>query len=197
MNWLCHALLVRPEPPVQCGAILADVLRGPDRVGLPAAMLDGMAHHAAVDRFTDAHPAFLRSTARVPSPYRRYAGVLVDVFYGRLLAAHWPEAEHGPLAAWLTRLHAGAERVAESMAEWPRGFLRRLVTDGWVADYAQADGHARVLGRLGRRLEHRFNRAVPLGEAAGLLEQQYDAFLADFSEFHPALVAALDESRTR
>lgn len=121
MNWLCHALLVRPDPLAQAGAVLADDLKGAARIGLPDAVHHGIRHHEAVDRFTDAHPAILRSKARVPAPHRRYAGVLVDVFYGRLLAEAWPAARHGPPDAWLARLHHGLASIAPTLEPWPQG----------------------------------------------------------------------------
>lgn len=193
MNWLCHVALLQPSPLREAGAILADDLKGPARIGLPAACLDGMAHHEAVDRFTDAHAAVLRSKARVPAPFRRYAGILVDVFYGRLLAASWaPER----CRAYLDGLHARLIEAAVQLPPWPDGFLTRLVRDEWIADYARPDGHHRVLGRLDRRLEQRFGRPVRLGEGARLLDELPDDFAADFAEFHPALVAALgDDAR--
>lgn len=190
MNWLAHAFLVRPEPLVRAGSILADDCKGAARVGLPASMLEGMQHHEAVDRFTDAHPAVLRSKARVPAPYRRYAGILVDVFYGRLLAEAWPHAGL-PLSGFLEHLHAQLLHAAAAVEARPQLFLRRLVSDGWIADYARADGHHRVLGRLDRRLEARFGRSVGLAEGAALLDQEPDGFRRDFAEFHPELARAL------
>jgi acyl carrier protein phosphodiesterase len=121
VNWLCHALLVRPDPLAQAGAVLADDLKGAARIGLPDAVHHGIRHHEAVDRFTDAHPAILRSKARVPAPHRRYAGVLVDVFYGRLLAEAWPAARHGPPDARLARLHHGLASIAPTLEPWPQG----------------------------------------------------------------------------
>lgn len=194
MNWLCHVALLRPVPLREAGAILADDLKGAARQGLPPACLDGMAHHSAVDRFTDAHPAVLRSKARVPAPYRRYAGILVDVFYGRLLAAAWPG---GALGAYLDGLHLRLTEAAVQLPPWPDGFLTRLVRDGWIADYARADGHHRVLGRLQRRLEGRFDRPVRLAEAARLLDEAPEAFAGDFAEFQPDLEAALGEGPAR
>jgi len=52
-----------------------------------------------------------------------------------------------------------------------------------------------VLGRLGRRLEARFQRSVPLLDAGVLLTREHAGFAADFAEFQPALHAALGERR--
>jgi acyl carrier protein phosphodiesterase len=190
MNWLCHVALLQPAPLREAGAILADDLKGQARAGLPSACLEGMTHHEAVDRFTDAHPAVLRSKARVPPPFRRYAGILVDVFYGRLLAASWG-AER--CAGYLEGLHTRLIEAAVQLPPWPDGFLTRLVRDEWIADYARPDGHHRVLGRLDRRLAQRFGRRVRLGEGARLLDETPSDFTADFAAFHPALVTALGE----
>ena len=196
MNWLHHAMLVRRDPLRRAGAVLADVMAHVDRDTLPDAVLGGIAHHHAVDRFTDAHPAVRRSVARVPAPYRRYAGVLVDVFYGRLLAETWAEHAPEPLEDWLQQFHDDMAIAATALAPWPEGFLRRLIRDGWVADYAAHDGHLRVLERLGRRLQARFDRPVPLLDAGALLAEQHAAFVDDFAAFQPDLQAALGEDRS-
>jgi len=195
MNWLHHAMLVRREPLRRAGTLLADVRKQVEMAALPDAVCEGITHHHAVDRFTDAHPAVQRSVARIPAPYRRFAGVLVDVFYGRLLAETWAEHASGSLAGWLEEFHADMTDASVTLPPWPQGFLRRVVRDGWVADYAEPEGHLRVLGRLGRRLEARFQRPVPLLDAGALLARAHAGFAADFAEFQPALHAALGERR--
>ena len=49
----------------------------------------GIVLHRKVDSFSDQHPIVLQSRARVRQPYRRYTGVLIDMFFDHFLAVHW------------------------------------------------------------------------------------------------------------
>src|SRR5690606_41992882 len=51
----------------------------------------GIRLHQQVDRFTDSHDRFAISRRRFPAPYRRYAGVAVDMFYDHVLAQRWED----------------------------------------------------------------------------------------------------------
>jgi acyl carrier protein phosphodiesterase len=56
---------------------------------LPLAIRQSIWLHRKIDAFTDAHPVFRASKGRLRPPWRRYAGILVDVFYDHFLARDW------------------------------------------------------------------------------------------------------------
>ncbi|HEX7953720.1 MAG TPA: hypothetical protein VF523_11700, partial [Burkholderiales bacterium] len=45
--------------------------------------------HRKIDSYTDAHPLVLASKARISPARRRYAGIMVDMFYDHFLAKYW------------------------------------------------------------------------------------------------------------
>jgi hypothetical protein len=89
MNWLAHLFLSDPEPACRIGNLLPDFLSANVLAGLPAAFQRGIAQHRRIDAYTDAHPVFRRSVQRFAPPFRRYGGVLVDIFYDHFLARDW------------------------------------------------------------------------------------------------------------
>lgn len=182
MNHLAHLWLAPPDPQVRAGALLGDFARGLDLQTLPARAREGLLHHRAIDRFTDAHPAFAQSRARVQAPLRRFSAVLVDVFYDHFLAAGWRELGDGrPLAAFTAEVYAQL-RAQEPLLPQPlRAALPRMIGSDWLAKCRTDAGVGAVLSRIAARLR----RPVPLADAVADLQQQRAALAADFAAFWP------------
>src|SRR5262245_27969290 len=97
MNWLAHLLLSEPTSAFRIGSLLPDFVRPPLLAGLPIDFQRGIECHRRIDAFTDAHPIVRRSVGRFVPPYRRFAGILVDVFYDHFLARDWTAHASIPL----------------------------------------------------------------------------------------------------
>jgi len=97
MNFLAHALLAGDAPALIVGGVVGDWIKGTLPGKLPPDLSNGVALHRAIDVYAETHPAFCRSRTRVSPQRRRYAGILVDVFYDHLLAKNWNQLHHQPL----------------------------------------------------------------------------------------------------
>lgn len=186
MNWLAHLRLAPNEPEVRIGALCGDFATAEEFSALPPRVQWGVAHHRAIDRYTDTHPVVARSKARIASARRRFAGVLVDVFYDHFLARHWHLHGDGSALRDFTAAHY---RLLDTEAAWLPAALRLAVPHmrqhDWLASYATIEGIDDVLRRMDRRLR----RPGPLADAAGELRGSYEALGADFAEFFPAVCA--------
>jgi len=69
------------------GSLMAISSRSAGRP-LSAVVERALAQHRAVDTFTDAHRSCARAR-RVAPPHRRFAGIVVDMYYDHYLARHW------------------------------------------------------------------------------------------------------------
>ena len=185
MNYLAHLHLAGEEPLAQVGALMGDFVKGPlaGRFSEPLRAAIGLHRH--IDSYTDAHPAFRRSRARLPAGYRRFGGVIVDVFYDHLLARDWER--HHPIAL---------ERYAQTVYSTLRGHMhlmpatmqtrvQGLIRNDLLVAYRRLDTIETALTRIGGRLK----RPVDLGQATASLRQQMDAFQLDFDRFYPDLRA--------
>src|SRR5262245_35575717 len=109
MNWLAHLLLSDRSPEARVGNVPADILPIGALRSLPATFQSGVARHRAIDAFTDQHPSYRQSVARLQPPFRRYGGVIIDVFYDHLLTASWPRHSNVPLAEFVAQFHDDVE----------------------------------------------------------------------------------------
>ena len=107
MNHLAHALLAGDDEALQLGGMLGDFVHGqPDPAVLPSRVIAGIRLHRAIDVYTDAHPEVLTAKALLPSPYRRYAGILLDMWFDRCLARDFPRWSVRPLPEYSVALRA-------------------------------------------------------------------------------------------
>lgn len=187
MNWLAHLRLAPARPALlRLGNLAGDFVRGVDLGALDPELRRGIAMHRAVDAFVDAHPAVRRARARLQPPFRRFGGVLVDVWFDHFLARDW--ASHGgggDLAEFLDEVHADLRACHDLLPEPLQRVSPRFQRDGWLHGYVAVDGVARVLGLMAQRL----GRPSPLADGAEPLRADYDALAADFAALWPELVA--------
>lgn len=190
MNWLAHVFLSPPaEVDFQLGNLLADLVRGDERSGMGARFLRGTQCHKAIDRYTDAHPVVRRSRARIGSEYRRFSGVLVDIFYDYVLASRWSVYAEVPLDRFTADFYAAVQRRRMPLPEQAQLTLGHILRDDLLGSYRHIDGVEQALARLGGYLSRRWRREFALERGAAILREQERAFAADFTEFFPQLQA--------
>lgn len=109
MNWLAHFLLAAPSPAFRVGSVLPDFSPAAVLATLPPAFQPGIAQHQQVDLFTDAHPVVRSGMRRFPPPFRRFGGILTDVFYDHFLTRNWADHTPVPLPAFAAQVYAAIE----------------------------------------------------------------------------------------
>jgi acyl carrier protein phosphodiesterase len=189
MNWLAHVFLSEPSVEFQLGNLLADVVRGAQREALSADFVRGAGCHKAIDAFTDAHPVVKRSRARISSEYRRFSGVLVDVFYDYYLARDWRRYSSIALDAYTAAFYSGAEPHLTTLPPDARTLLERIMRHDLLGSYVQVDGVERALRRISSYLNSRWGKQFTLDRAVRDLLAHEAEFAADFHEFFPLLQA--------
>ena len=187
MNWLAHALLSEPDVEARLGNILADIVKGKDRLGLSPAFLRGIRLHQRIDAFTDTHAVVERSRARIDQKYRRVAGILVDIFYDHFLVLAWPQHSTAPLEPFIAELNREIAGYVANLPGHLHPVLDRMVADNWLGSYGTLDGIERTLRRLSRRLESRVGTTFGLESAASELVANLEGFRHDFTLFFPDL----------
>jgi acyl carrier protein phosphodiesterase len=184
MNWLAHLALAGPGHADRVGSILPDLAPAVALAALPAHFRPGIERHRLVDALTDAHPVFRRSKRRIAPPYRRFAGILVDVFYDHVLALDWDSHCPVPLPAFASDVYRSFARHRHEVPAGAGERLDRMRDGNLFCAYRDIDGIAEVLDRMSGR----FRKPVSLRAAAGILTRHLGDFRADFGEFFPDLV---------
>jgi acyl carrier protein phosphodiesterase len=188
MNFLAHLYLTDVEPAMMVGGLLPDLVRGPVPRDLSPAVAAGVANHRRVDAFTDTHPCFHRSRARLRQTQGIFAGILVDVFYDHFLSVGWDRLHPEPRERFIDRAHCALRDHAALTPPPMRPIVRRLIDQRWLTSYASFEGLRLTLARMSTRFAERFERDIDLTRALPDLQTHYDDLAHDFARFFPALV---------
>ncbi|MEO6062100.1 MAG: ACP phosphodiesterase [Thermoflexales bacterium] len=183
MNWLAHLHLSEDDVEVRLGNVIADFIKGEKRQALNLRIRRGVSCHMFIDSFTDAHPVFLRSRQRISPANRKFAGILVDVFYDHFLSMRWSDFSVQPKRAFIDGIYADFDRYTEMQLPDARRFVLRMAEDDWLGEYETLAGIERTLARISGRLK-RPGLLVPM---AAELADNYSGLGEDFAAFYPDL----------
>lgn len=187
MNFLAHALLAGDDENLIVGAFLGDF-----HYGAPSGRFaEGIRLHRAIDRYTDAHPIFKQSKALFQPPFRRYAGILVDIYYDHALARDWHAFSDVPLATFSQHIYRILQANAIDLPDKLNAFTTHLVQHDLLTGYADPARIDRVLAGVSNRLK----RANPLAEASAQRELHDDQLKRDFAAFFPDLTGHAEAFR--
>jgi len=171
------------------GNLLPDMVPGPLNPKLHPDVLAGAYQHRQVDAFTDTHPVFARSRARLRDRHGRYSAILTDVFYDHILSRHWARYHQDPLPGFIKQAHAAMESHVHLMPDPMPTITERMIQQNWLGAYLTLDGMSRVLSMMSKRFSERLGRSVELTDAVDSLQDQREAFAEDFDEFFPLLIS--------
>ena len=191
MNLLAHALLAGEDDDVRFGSAIGDFVRGTIDPALPRGVREGIALHRAVDAYTDAHPAVVAARALFVPPFRRYAGILLDVWFDHLLARDWERLVGGSLATYSQALQALLRQRAGALPPRMHGFAAYLLRNDLPAGYRERAMIAQVFLGLSQRLA----RANPIAVALPAIGEREAAIAAHFEAFYPDLRAYAERAR--
>ena len=173
------------------GGLVADFLRGAIDPALPPRVQDGVRLHRAIDRTTDSHPEVLAACALFEPPLRRYAGVVLDLWFDHLLARDWHRYGIGSLEDFSREVQ---RLLAERQALMPprmHGFLRYMQANDLPRAYVDRD----MMKRVFVDLSHRIARANPLADALAHIASREAAIQRHFDAFMPELIAWAAQAR--
>lgn len=184
MNHLAHALLAGDDEWLQLGGMLGDFVHGqPDPQLYPPRVIVGIRLHRAIDVYTDAHAEVLTAKALLPPPYRRYAGILLDMWFDHCLARDFSRWSTQPLATYSDALRALLHRHDALLPPALRRFRDYMDAHGLPASYADRAMLGRALTGIGQRL----SRANPLDSALPVLMEREVELQERFEAFFPQL----------
>ncbi len=185
MNYLAHLYLSSDSDDAIVGGMLGDFVKGPLAGRFRSEVERAISLHRGIDTYTDAHPLAKASRDRITPRRRRFAGIIVDVFYDHLLARHWMDYSVVPLEQFAQNVYETLTSRYESLPTELRRVVPRMVSENWLVNYRDRDAIERTLNRISTRIR----RQNTLFGAAGELESIGDQLDRDFRGFFPELIA--------
>lgn len=193
MNWLAHLLLAESDPELRLGNLLGDLIKGEERETLNANLRRGLKCHQAIDIFTDSHHIVRCSKQRLNGEYRRFAGILIDVFYDHILAKNWHDYCQIPLTEFTSTVYKSWDNYLIDLPLYPQQVILRMIAEDWLGSYIYLQGVEQTLRRISWKLNRRNQkRQFDLTPAIALLQDNYSQLQQDFQLFFPQLQSHID-----
>ena len=187
MNYLAHAWLARHSDDAILGALLGDFVFG--QSGLedwPAPVRSEIVRHRRIDRYTDDHPAVVAMRARFGG-LRRYAGIVLDVYFDHCLAQGWDRWNDAPLGAFTARIYRILEARRTELPGRLAALAPRMAAHDWLGSYARRESVDAAVRGISTRLSRNGDRLLA---CLDVLRADEDAAQATFETFFPELVRA-------
>ena len=181
MNFLAHLYLSRHNEELMLGNFIADSVKSSNFDHYPEGIKKGIIMHRAIDSFTDNHEVFLQSVHRIQPRYRKYSGVIMDIFYDHFLAKNWNEYSIESLADFTKRVHKIMILNRDMMPERTQHFLKYMLLNDIPMPYAEVEGIKKVLYGMSRRAKFESG----MENAATELVEYYPEFESEFNDFMP------------
>ena len=193
MNFLAHIYLARYSDDAMLGALLGDFIGTAELDRYNAVMRREILLHWKVDSYTDHHPSVLAARTLFPQGRRRFAGILLDVYFDHLLARDWPRYSDVPLdqftahfyrvmLAQLPHLTADLQRVAP-----------RIAAHDWLGSYHLRDNVDLATRRIATRLSRHGDKLV---ECLPILRANEASVAEHFEVFFPQLIDYVEATRS-
>ncbi len=161
MNYLAHILLSGDNLDRQVGGLLGDFVKGPLQGKYPEHVEEGIALHRRLDVYTDAQPEVQNLVRTFAPPWRRYAGIVLDIAFDHILATHWQAYHSLSLEQFCQRFYQHLNTFQAWLPPRAQHFNQRAAEIRWLQSYADKALIPIMLNRVGERLR----RPLPLGEA--------------------------------
>ena len=183
MNFLAHLYLARHSDDAMLGALLGDFVgtAGLDRYN--AEVQREIRLHRRIDSYTDRHPAVLAARSHFPEGRRRYAGILLDVYFDHLIARDWPRYHPVDLDSF-NRHFYGVLMAQPELPERLQKILPSFVQHDWLGSYRDRDTIDHAVSRIATRLSRNGDKLV---QCLPVLREHEDDVNRRFEDFFPAL----------
>ncbi|EJM14723.1 hypothetical protein PMI22_04500 [Pseudomonas sp. GM21] len=182
MNYLAHLHLGGPRPGQLLGSLYGDFVKGRLQGQYDPEIEAAIQLHRSIDVFTDRHPLVDVSLSRFSSTRRRYAGIVLDVFFDHCLARNWTLYADRPLELFTSDVY----RVLTAEPQLPERLAKiapHMVANDWLGSYREFEVLEQVLRGISRRL----TRPEELAGAMQELRVLYEPLSEDFRLFYPQL----------
>lgn len=191
MNYLAHLLLADYSDDALLGAMLGDFVAGAALGDWPDAVQREIRIHRWIDGYTDRHPEVLGLKANFPQGQRRYAGILLDVYFDHLLARDWPLHADQALDAFSQRVYAALRTHQATLPPRLAAMAPLMAAGDWLSSYRHREAVDRAVGGIARRLA----RGDLLLACLPTLRAHEGAAQAAFARFFPELRAFVTSRR--
>ena len=186
MNFLAHIYLSGDSDEILIGNFIGDFVKGNDYLNYPDNVSKGILLHREIDAFTDKHPATRFCKTFINPKYRKFSGIVIDIFYDYFLATNWEKYASVPLKEFAIQKYQILGKYYDLFPREVQDFFPYFLKSNWLYAYSTVRGLKVVLRRMAFRTSlpdfsaYAINR---LKENYEVLEDNFKVFFGDIIKF--------------
>ena len=183
MNFLSHLYLAGDSEGLIIGNYIADSVKGNALLDYTSEIQKGIILHRKIDTFTDSHPIVEQSKQRLREKYKKYASVIVDIYYDHYLAINWNTYSDVSLRKFTQNMY---KVILNNQAVLPTKsvhFTKYMLQHDILFAYSKLEGIEKVLSGMASRTSFQSN----MEHAFHDLKEHYKLFDNEFNLFFPEL----------
>ena len=191
MNFLAHMFLTYGDKKLTVGNYVADFIRNRDLVLFPKKVVKGIMLHRHIDHFTDTHEEVLRSTRKLRIRHKKYAPVVIDVFYDYILSKNWETYANVSIREFADEIYKTLNEYSYLFPIHLQDITERMIADDFLLQYGQKAGIKKTFQRIGKRAKFKSNFATAFDD----LENNFDEIQDGFNLFFPNLISEVEKMK--
>lgn len=189
MNFLAHLYLSGKQPETICGNFIGDGVKGNISERYDPDVQKGIALHRFIDHYTDNHPITHEARKIIRPVFRKYAGVVLDVYFDHYLGINWNNYHPENLESFVNRMEKLLESFESEMPQKSRRFFAYMRSSRCLINYRDMDSLSMVFHGMASRTPFQSN----MEHAIPVLRSNYDELEEAFQAFFPELITASEK----
>lgn len=189
MNFLAHLFLSGGVEDLMIGNFIADSVKGKAYLNYRPGIQQGILLHRKIDELTDSHYITKKLGRLFKSEYRKYSGIVIDIFYDHFLSKNWNEFTDIDLKSFIKKSH---NVLLKNIAVLPlrvQTFLPIMVAKNRLYSYSKIEGLKTALDRMAQYT------SLPAATDFAIitLENNYEYFDKNFLIFFNDIILQVEE----
>ncbi|NVJ59671.1 MAG: DUF479 domain-containing protein [Gammaproteobacteria bacterium] len=153
MNYLAHSALSGTVSSFTIGNFIADHVRGRDLSHFPVDIALGIQFHRSIDQFFDNHHQVKLLRAQFPDGFRRYSGIILDMWFDHLLAINWDSFYSVTLSEFQTQVSKALRQNIDVIPDSQKRFVDYFHQERLFEKYKRRQDIARNITLMASRLK--------------------------------------------
>ena len=150
MNYLAHLLLSGNNDEIKLGNFIGDAVKGSNYKNYKENIQKGIILHRKIDFFTDNHKITKEISQFLRPEYRKYSGIIVDIFYDYFLANNWNKYSNVNFEDFISETHSLLIQNFNVLPVRMKRFLPFFIAKKRLASYKRIEGIKDVLNAMTR-----------------------------------------------
>lgn len=184
MNYLAHMYLSCSDEDLIVGNMLVDMMNVKILRELPEQYHKGFELHRLIDSYTDEHPAVKEATRKLRENHRKYAPVVIDIFYDFVLSNEWTNYSGEEIQSFCNSIYLVLEKHLPNLPDDIVDRLNKMIASNFLMTCSSPEAIRGVFNIIDRRA--RFTNSFAL--ATDDLLQDYEYYRDNFFVFFPDMI---------